>query len=196
MTQPTIQETCDLLRSQNQALTRPRVLLFVEDDRCTRMVFEQLTSHHNCRVDFAVCGVSGETKVLANRYDLIFFDLHLPGMDGVEIFRNLHDADPFHPPVVFFTGYVDDKAVSRAAEIGFCVWVKKPVAYTQPFFDSLLAAFGIRTKKELGIPETEENSTPMVEVAPAVDSGVRVACCGSRRITTDLVYRHGIFADA
>ncbi|PIV11703.1 MAG: hypothetical protein COZ98_01670 [Candidatus Omnitrophica bacterium CG_4_8_14_3_um_filter_43_15] len=55
-------------------------------------------------------------------YDLIIADIKMPGTDGVETIRKIQSEAMIHnrpiAPVVFITGYADDKSVSEAKELG------------------------------------------------------------------------------
>ncbi|MFT4758902.1 MAG: two-component system alkaline phosphatase synthesis response regulator PhoP [Paraglaciecola sp.] len=80
-------------------------VLVVEDDH---NIVELLEIHLNdlgCELDKASHGLNGLERGLKNKYDLITLDLMLPGMDGMEICRNLR-AKEVHTPNIDVDGKI------------------------------------------------------------------------------------------
>lgn len=151
---------CDELREQNTELLRPRRVLLIEDDAPTRALFALAAKTRNCVLECARDGAEGEQMALAGGYDLFCIDEKLPKKTGVEIFRRIAQDMPKHPPVVFFSGYIDFEITEAAAKIGFSAWVPKGRAMDATYFDSLFETFGIKTLKELGLPPRDAE-TPL-----------------------------------
>ena len=57
--------------------------------------------------------------------DCIILDVHMPGMNGLELQQLLHDDD-IHVPVIFITGHDDDKARIAARRVGAVGFFHKP----------------------------------------------------------------------
>ncbi len=75
-------------------------ILLVEDDpqlgRATQLGLDQL----GYTVDWLQHGDSVVTTVLQHDYEAILLDLNLPGMDGMQILRQLRQRDYHHPVLV------------------------------------------------------------------------------------------------
>ena len=61
--------------------------------------------------DFATNGKQGLELALSQDYDLLILDLNLPGMDGLEICRQVREKSARHVPVLMLTARdsIDDK---------------------------------------------------------------------------------------
>lgn len=99
--------------------------LIVDDEPIARQV---LREELETRPDIEVVGeaASGEealSEIAALRPQLVFLDLRMPGMDGLEVVRRLHDA-PL-PAIVIVTAY--DRYAIEAFEAGALDYLLKPV---------------------------------------------------------------------
>ena len=81
----------------------------------------------------AVDGQSGLDKALAWQPDMIFVDLHLPGvMDGQELLRRLKASPTLHDvPAVVLTAYGHDIAMAVAQDNGCDGFLHKPADIQQ-----------------------------------------------------------------
>jgi len=59
-------------------------ILIVDDNQSNLLVAEGLLAHYECQIDFATSGQEALQQVQQCRYDLIFMDHMMPGMDGLE----------------------------------------------------------------------------------------------------------------
>jgi CheY-like chemotaxis protein/HPt (histidine-containing phosphotransfer) domain-containing protein len=59
-------------------------ILVVDDNRPNLLVVEGLLEHYECQIDFKTNGHEAVRQVQKHRYDLIFMDHMMPGMDGIE----------------------------------------------------------------------------------------------------------------
>lgn len=156
---------CDELREVNRKLRRPLRILLIEDQSTVRLLFVRAARRRNCVVECAVDGVEGEAMALSGGYDRLFIDHRMPNRTGLEAFRHIVEKTPNHPPVVFFSGFIDHDLVTSASTIAFCAWVAKG-KMDAAFFDSMFEAFGIKTRAELDLPELEEPDAVSAEPAP------------------------------
>ena len=79
-------------------------ILIVDDDAQLRMSFEKILSAEGHTVQTAATGESGLEIVSKNIPDLVIMDIRLPGMDGLETFREIHEIDS-KLPVIIMTAY-------------------------------------------------------------------------------------------
>jgi two-component system, cell cycle response regulator DivK len=87
--------------------TRPDPLvLIVEDDLGTRVLYRDFLSHSGFRVADAHNGYQALEKARELRPDIIVTDLAVPGIDGFEFCRVLHQhADTRAIPILAVTGH-------------------------------------------------------------------------------------------
>jgi DNA-binding NtrC family response regulator len=62
--------------------------------------------------------------------DLVLLDLSMPGMNGVDTFREIHSLRPALP-VMIVTAYPDSDLMAKALEIGPFTMISKPVDLAQ-----------------------------------------------------------------
>ncbi|HEY8038075.1 MAG TPA: response regulator [Methylobacter sp.] len=70
-----------------------RKILVIDDDPAVRSAFKLILEDDNFSVREAEDGLQGIEMTLAERPDLIFLDLRMPGIDGVETLRRLKAID-------------------------------------------------------------------------------------------------------
>ncbi len=104
------------------------VILIVDDNHVNRKVAGQILSKAGCIVHLADGGAQAIEKVKANRYDLIFMDIQMPEMDGVEATRHIKKLTEVHlPPVVAMTAYSMEEDRSRFLTQGLDDYIAKPI---------------------------------------------------------------------
>lgn len=91
----------------------------------------ELVRHHLKREGYAVqCADSGEKALTAARtgpVDLIVLDLMLPGIDGLEVTRQLKNASQTkHIPILMLTAKGEESDVVTGLELGADDYVTKP----------------------------------------------------------------------
>ena len=89
-----------------------RVLL-VEDNEQVRQFAESLLTELHCEVVSAGCGEEALALLEADRFDLVFSDVVMPGMSGVELAHRVREDYP-GLPVLLASGY-SEEVVSGAA---------------------------------------------------------------------------------
>ncbi len=85
----------------------PKHILVVDDNRYAQLAFVYALKETGYEVDTASSGKEALEKVEAKQYDLIFLDLKMPEMDGVDTLRHLQKVRPA-PPVYIVTAYKDE----------------------------------------------------------------------------------------
>ncbi len=121
-------------------------ILIVEDERRIADSLKKGLEQERYAVDVAYSGVDGFDLASTEDYDVIVLDRMLPGMEGLEVCRNLR-KDGVNTPVLLLTakGLVQDKV--EGLECGADDYLAKPFA-----FEELLArvrALGRRPRRAL-----------------------------------------------
>lgn len=137
----------EALKKENAELKRPRQILFCDDDEGMRMLFQRLANGFNCEVTYAPGGE--EAVKLACRYpfDLIMLDINMPGMDGIEAFKQIRTAIGDRTPVTFFTGRLDYMQALEIGRIGFAAFIQKPEQFKPDYIASMFHTFGINDRE-------------------------------------------------
>jgi len=114
---------------QHAARTRS-TLLVVDDDEAVRELMLTALQTKQRHVLAASNGEEALEVVRKTDVDLVLLDLAMPGLNGVDTFRELHALKPTLP-VVIVTGYPDSDLMARALEIGPFTMISKPVEFNQ-----------------------------------------------------------------
>src|ERR1700741_4228928 len=85
-------------------------LLIIEDEIKTAQSIKQGLEEHQFDVEIANDGIIGKEKAMNEKYDLIITDIILPGINGIDLCRQLRDAK-ISTPILMLTALstVDDK---------------------------------------------------------------------------------------
>ncbi|MEU1622145.1 response regulator transcription factor [Streptomyces sp. NPDC005722] len=101
----------------------PRVLL-IEDDPSVREGVELGLRRRGHEVRTAATGEAGLTAVAEFRPDLLLLDLMLPGMNGVQVCRQVRETSQL--PIIMLTARGDDFDVVVGLEAGADDYIVKP----------------------------------------------------------------------
>ena len=107
----------------------PQVLL-VDDNAINQKVGQRLLSKLGCKVDIAGDGPEAIARASGSsaRYDIIFMDIQMPDMDGVQATREIRNRLGVKcPPVVAMTAYSMQEDAGRFMREGLDDYVGKPV---------------------------------------------------------------------
>ncbi|MDP2730880.1 MAG: response regulator [Dehalococcoidales bacterium] len=104
-------------------------ILVIDDEEVIRKSFLRALEDTDYEVETAETGEKGILKARENKFDLIFLDLKMPGLNGVETLRELWKIGQT-VPIYIVTAFYDDfrEQLERAADdkISFYL-LKKPV---------------------------------------------------------------------
>lgn len=106
---------------------RPIRLLVVDDDLDTCANLADILSDLSYEVQTAT-DASTALRLLDERaYDVVLLDLKLPGMDGLQLYRELKRRSP-STVAILITGFADAETRQRADQVGVWRILSKPVA--------------------------------------------------------------------
>jgi CheY-like chemotaxis protein len=129
-----------------------RKVLVVDDDPVVTTSFDRVLSHEGYVVVTARNGTEALDKLNSGDYDVVYTDIKMPGMDGLELAERVK-ARRAWTPVVIITGYGSEANERRAKAAGVNAFLHKP-----------LSPETIETSAKEAV-----ESTPSV-VAPAVEA--------------------------
>ncbi|MBQ6978472.1 MAG: sigma-54-dependent Fis family transcriptional regulator [Paludibacteraceae bacterium] len=103
-------------------------LLIIDDERGIRNTLREILTDEGYEVEVAENGKQGLEMAQAKAYDLIFSDIKMPEMDGMEVLAALKNADePADCPVVMITGHGDVETAVQALKAGAYDFLVKPL---------------------------------------------------------------------
>lgn len=101
--------------------------LIVDDSNINLKVTQKMLEKLGFIVDCSLSGYECIEKVKNNHYDIIFLDIMMPEMDGVETLCKLKEQENFTTPVVALTADVYDGADKDYIKKGFNAYLSKPI---------------------------------------------------------------------
>ena len=109
-----------------EELAHLRVLILVVDDEFgDRETLKGILEDKGYRVATARDGAETIEMVRSWHYDIIFLDVRLPDMNGVETYEQVKKIDP-RATVIMMTGYSEEDLVKRAISQGAYTCIYKP----------------------------------------------------------------------
>jgi PAS domain S-box-containing protein len=106
-------------------------ILVVEDDLISRKVLVGMLNHRNIQCDIATNGLEAIELCQSKKYDLIFMDCQMPGLDGFEATRRIRNLLGYQgTTIIAMTAYVLVEAINLCSEVGMNYYLSKPIDYT------------------------------------------------------------------
>jgi CheY-like chemotaxis protein len=150
-------------------------VLVIDDDAVVGRSFDRVLTDKGYQVSTVLSGEEALDTMNDHDFDVVFTDIKMPGMDGLEVTERIKARCPW-TPVVVITGYGTEENEARASVLGASGFVRKPL--TPEIIESVtLKAVNDSAKpREL---ETEPHEVtgitaePEVEVAKPANSFIK-----------------------
>lgn len=145
-------------------------VLVVDDDAVIGRSFDRVLADKGYDVSTALNGKDALNKCSGEDYDVVFTDIRMPGMDGLEVARRIKAKAPW-TPVVIITGYGTEENEAEARVLGVNGFVRKPLT------PEMIEGIALKALKEKGVApvaqaEAAAIALPRTEAAVAGTAGV------------------------
>jgi DNA-binding response OmpR family regulator len=107
-------------------MTAQNTILIVDDDHHLRLSLSLILQKENYRVETVANAEEALSSLKSHEYDLMFLDLNLPGMSGIDLLLEAHRQFP-HIPVLILTAHADLESAIQAVRLGARDYLIKPV---------------------------------------------------------------------
>jgi DNA-binding NtrC family response regulator len=101
-------------------------ILIIDDERAIRRALREILEFEEFAVDEAENGKEGLDKVKTTLYDIIFCDIKMPLMDGMEVLDELLKAK-VDTPVIMISGHANIETAVSAIRKGAFDFIEKPL---------------------------------------------------------------------
>jgi len=101
-------------------------VLVIDDDAVVGRSFDRVLSEKGYEVSTAHSGEEAMETLENSNFDVVFTDIKMPGMDGLEVTERIKAKCPW-TPVVVITGYGTQANEVRASVLGASGFVRKPL---------------------------------------------------------------------
>jgi CheY-like chemotaxis protein len=139
---------------KEKAMSASRKVLVVDDDPAVRKSIDRVLTNKGYAVITAQNGEEALRKLNEEKYDLVYTDIRMPGIDGLEVAEQVKARKPW-TPVVIITGYGTDAAEARAKAAGVSSFVHKPLS-PEMIEDSARDALAAQAPQVVALPPAAE----------------------------------------
>jgi DNA-binding NtrC family response regulator len=105
-------------------MNQPKVLI-VDDEKNMCRAISSALSKTACAIETCYTGFEALEKAQSNNYDLILLDYKMPGMDGLEVLKEIKALSP-ELIVIIMTAYATIDSAVQAMKMGAYDYVLKP----------------------------------------------------------------------
>ncbi|MDQ8188219.1 response regulator [Pelagicoccus sp. SDUM812002] len=120
--------------SKASVLERPKKLvkrraLVVDDIEANRVLAARMLEELNCEVDVAGSGVEAIEKARGTRYDVVFMDLRMPVVSGIETVETIRKECPENTDTCFIalSAFLSDSVIDECEKAGIGHYISKPI---------------------------------------------------------------------
>ena len=102
-------------------------ILIIDDERAIRNTLKEILEFEGYEIDLAENGRVGVEKAKGGGYDLIYSDVKMPEMDGLEVLDTLQKEETCECPIVMISGHADVETAVTALKNGAYDFIEKPL---------------------------------------------------------------------
>jgi len=106
-------------------MTEKMSILVVDDERIVRESFLHWFRKYGCKTEAAASGLEALEKLDRYPFDLLFVDIKMPGMDGLELLERVKQQYP-EAIVIIITAYGSIDTAVKAMKMGASDYLLKP----------------------------------------------------------------------
>lgn len=100
-------------------------ILLIEDDRAIVMTLRRVLMDEGFEIEVETRGDTGLTRARQTELDAVLTDMKLPGLDGLELVRQLHEDKP-RLPIILMTAHGTTETAIEATKSGAFDYLLKP----------------------------------------------------------------------
>ncbi len=102
-------------------------ILLIDDEKSIRDSLRGILEDEGFEVKEAESGESAIEIMRKERFDAILLDVWLPGMDGIEVLKNIRERED-NCPVIMISGHANIETAVKATKIGAYDFLEKPLS--------------------------------------------------------------------
>jgi two-component system nitrogen regulation response regulator NtrX len=101
-------------------------ILIIDDEKSIRRALREILEFENFEVEEAEDGQEGFKKAASAHYDIIFCDIKMPKMDGMELLQKLQE-EKIEVPIIMISGHGNIETAVEAIKLGAFDFIEKPL---------------------------------------------------------------------
>ena len=175
-------------------------ILIIDDERSIRNSLKEILADEGYEVDVAEDGAQGCAMVDKEKYSVVFCDIKMPGMDGVEVLDKMVEMG-VDAAIVMISGHGDINTAVECIKKGAFDYIPKPLDLNRILITIKNATEKVSLVKETRILKKKVYGQPMIGESPALNhikemidkvapTDARVLVIGSNGTGKELVARN------
>ncbi|MBT8071139.1 MAG: response regulator [Gammaproteobacteria bacterium] len=140
-------------------------VLVIDDDAVVGRSFDRVLSDKGYEVSTVNSGEEAMDSINEANFDVVFTDIKMPGMDGLEVTERIKARCPW-TPVVVITGYGTEENEARASVLGASGFVRKPLT------PEMIESVTLKAVTEAEFAEAANETVAEVETAAETSATV------------------------
>lgn len=175
-------------------------ILIIDDQKAIRNTLKEILEYEKHAVYVAEDGKIGLQMTIENNYDLIFCDIKMPNLDGIEFLKKVIEKKIISP-VIMISGHGDIETAVQTLKIGAYDYIEKPLdlnrvltSVKNAFDNRLLKKENLSLKKKIKaisnteiIGESDQIKSIKELILKVADSDARILITGSNGTGKELV---------
>jgi DNA-binding NtrC family response regulator len=101
-------------------------ILIIDDERSIRNTLKEILEYEKYKVDTAQNGKEGINLIKNNNYNLVFCDIKMPEIDGLEALKQIQEINP-DLPVIMISGHGNIETAVESIKLGAFDFIEKPL---------------------------------------------------------------------
>jgi PleD family two-component response regulator len=111
-----------------------KVLVVDDDESVSLFMSRLLAKKFMCKVSTAINGLKALSKIKEEEPDVVFLDITMPVMDGIETLEAIRsDEEIYQLPVIMLTAVKERSIVDKIMELDVLDYMVKPLIYDRTF---------------------------------------------------------------
>ncbi|MDF1883776.1 response regulator [Sulfurimonas sp. SAG-AH-194-C21] len=147
----------DLIQLTEQ--TKKLSAMVVEDEKVANELLSSTFKNFFSSVDSYFDGETALKSYIENKPDIIFVDIVMPGMDGIELSRKIRELNPTQI-IIVISASNDIEKISESIEVGVNSFIQKPID-TKKIIELLTGVAAMVAKKKKIETKTFSISLPL-----------------------------------
>ena len=175
-------------------------ILIIDDERAIRSTLKEILEFEKYKVDDTENGINGLKLASENNYDIIFCDIKMPKMDGLEFLEKKQEKE-IDCPVIMISGHGNIETAVKALKNGAYDYIEKPLdlnrvltSLRNAISNNVIVKENITLKKKIKtkentviIGESKEIKTVKEIIDKVASTDARVLITGSNGVGKELV---------
>lgn len=143
----------------NTEILAEKKILLVDDDEMNRLLAATIFDSWNLEYDLAMDGYQALDKIRKHHYDIFLFDIHMPGMSGMELANRVREIYKNHSKaysIIAMTANAIEKDLKKFINAGMDGYLLKPFK-EKDLFDTLVKYLSDKSFHENTMPSPKND---------------------------------------